>query len=408
MATDATFSSMLREFTPYNLMVEEMKKRDYFFNKAKKRLGWKPGAVMIVPFEGGEASSLSFGALTASNNIAETVAVEGSISTLPELWGTMLFNEKDLDNDGLEKSFMQIIPGKLNQFMSRMQQRVSICMLGDGSIAKLTSNGLASGVTSVDRPELFTVGEYVEVDDDDSAKANGYVTAVDVSAGTITIKDARSAGSAVDLSGYTTAQNAKVYLPNGVASGFTGLKSQLLSSANGGSSTLFGQTKASYPFLQAYNHDGSSITANNILDVLYDGFFDVATVGKGAVTEILMSYKNFKNCAIALQNSRRFQAGEKNGGYGFRSIDLLGPENDMRITGIREMPDDACYHIDWNAVEIVGDKFFERKRHMNNEEFYLTRATTGYTYIVDWKFYGDCVLKAPSHCGITHSISYTD
>lgn len=406
MATTVTFDNMLKDYMPYSMLMEEMKKRNYLWNKVTKVEGWK-GGPWRVPFEGGEYSSHAMGALTGATDVGEATPVDGNITVQPELWNTLLFNEKDLDrHDSFEQSFLKILPDKITQFIDRASQRVSIMCLNDGALAVLTADGDSTGVISVDHPEYFTIGEKVEVDDDNSSPQLGYVTAVNVPAKTITIKDARSAGAAVNLAAYTTAQNAKVYIPGGSASGFTGLRSQLLSSANGGSSTLFGVTKATYPFLQASQHDGSVITQNNILDVLYGYFFDNAAVGKGNPTEIIMSYKNFRNCAAALQSNKRYMQGDKAAGYGFRSVDLLGPDNDLKITGVKEMRDDAAYILDWDSVEFHGDQFFQRKRHMDGRESFLVRNTTGYQYLVDIKFYGDLICKNPSHNGIIYGINY--
>lgn len=70
------------------------------------------------------------------------------------------------------------------------------------------------------------------------------------------------------------------------------------------------------------------------------------------------------------------------------------------------MPDDKAYILDWDALAFHGDKFFERKRHLDGNEYFLVRNTTGYEYIVDVRFYGDLVVHRPSHCGVIHTISY--
>jgi hypothetical protein len=97
---------------PYQLLVEEIKKKNFFWNKIKKDEGWF-GGTLDVPFEAAQATSLSFGALTAADDIHEHSEVLGTVSTMPELWGTMLFNEKDLDrHTDMEKSFLQILMTK--------------------------------------------------------------------------------------------------------------------------------------------------------------------------------------------------------------------------------------------------------------------------------------------------------
>jgi len=404
MATTETFSSMLKRYMPYQLLVEEMKRRNYFWNKVSKDKSWK-GGTLEIPFEGAEASSLQMGSLTAQADIAEAEYVMGVLSSQPELWGTMLFNEKDLKRHGdMKASYLKILPGKINQFITRMSERVSIQLLGDGSIAVATANGTISAGIAVDHPERFAIGEKVAVDDDDSAAVEGYVVSIDINTKIIEIDTTRTSTTAVDLSGYTTAQNAKVYLPGVQANGFTSLGSQLLSSTNGGSAALFGQTKTAYPHLQALNIDGSGYAAGTLLADVFGGFYEQATLGKGMPTEIVMSFDNFKNISTAIEGDRRHSPTEKKSGYGFRSVTVMGPDSEMTITAVRDMPNDKMYILDWDAIKFHGHNFFDRKRS-NNEEFFVIRGTAGYQYVVDVAFQGDLVVNKPSHCAVIHSIS---
>jgi hypothetical protein len=405
--TTASFDAVLKRYMPYELLVEELKAYNYFWNKVQKKQGWK-GGTLEIPFESGAASSLSMGALTSATDIAEHTEVMGTISTQPELWGTMKFNEKDLDRHSgdLEASYLAIAPGKQKQFIKRMSDRVSIMLLGDGSITAATSDGLVGGTIVVADPEKFDIGEKVVVDDDNSAAVSGYVTAIDINTKTLTIKDARSAGAAVDLSGYTVAQNAKIYLPGVQASGFTSLKTQLLSLANGGSTNLFGVAKTTSPFLQALNWDGSTFDASNILEGVFSYFYDTMKFGKGNPTEVVCSLKNFKNMALSQEAKKQYVVADKKVGFGYAQMTLVGNTGELTVTGVRDMADSDMYVMDWDALKFHGDKFFERKRHMDGSEAFLVRNTTGYEYLIDVKFYGDLVVHNPSHCGIIHSISY--
>lgn len=405
MATSANFNDILKRYMPYELLVEEAKKMNYFFNTVEKKKGWK-GGTMEVPFEGGEFSSLSMGELTASNDIANATEIMGTISTQPELWGTMAFSEKDLDrHDGdMEASYLELAPGKINQFVKRMTERVSLMMLG-GSLAKATADGQVGGTIVVDKPNRFTIGEKVTIDDDNSSPVNGYITAIDMNTRTLTVKNARSAGAAVDLSGYTAAQNTQIYVIGAQTAGFTSLKSQLLSATNGGASTLFGQTKTAYPHLQAFNTSGSAFSATNLLEGIFDAYYTHLDIGKGQPSEVLVSMKHFKNIAKILEGKREFVTSDKKAGYGFSSVTLVSGAGELKITGLRDMQDDYMPIIDWSALKIHGDKFFERKRH-DGREYFLERGTAGYNYIVDVKFYGDLVVAAPARCGIIHGITY--
>jgi hypothetical protein len=95
MATQRTFQDMLNEYLPNRLLREEMVKRDYVLNRAEKDNNWK-GGKLIVPFKGAGASSVKFGGLTASNDIAQDEYVRGSIDDYVEVWGSLVFNHRKL------------------------------------------------------------------------------------------------------------------------------------------------------------------------------------------------------------------------------------------------------------------------------------------------------------------------
>jgi hypothetical protein len=81
-----SFSTMLNEYLTYDLLKEEMVKRDYVLTKIEKDNGWK-GGQLIVPFKAAGASSIAFGSLTASNDVAEDQYVRGTVASQKEVWG---------------------------------------------------------------------------------------------------------------------------------------------------------------------------------------------------------------------------------------------------------------------------------------------------------------------------------
>lgn len=411
MATDRTFNAMLNEYLAYPLLKAELEKRDYLLNKVEKDNNWK-GGTLIVPFRGGQASSISFGSLTASDDVADSTYVRGEVSGYKEIWGTLKFDHRDImEHDKVsEQNLLKILPDEIDDFMGYMKQAVSVNMLSGSSMATLTSNG-ASGSCVVDHPERFQIGMKISVDDDDTTAASGYVTAIDMNTNTLTVKDARSGGSAVDLSAFTTAQNAVVYHVGAQSNSFTSLKNQLLSSTNGGGSTLFGQTKTAYPYLQAINVSGASITAANILDEIFDAFTDVRKKCSGNPDTLLTSWKHMGSIMKALEiykGAYNIKPGsEKTSVYGWMEIEVIGVKGALKIVAIQEMPDSEMFLIDWSAIKLHSNGFF--KKRMNPETgntFYEVRATTGYYYLVDICLYGELVVSRPSRCGVIHSISY--
>ena len=414
-ATNVTFNDMLKEFMPYELLVEEIKRRNFFWNKVEKEDTWMGGSLR-VPFEGAEASSLSFGNLTASNDIAENKEVLGTVSSYRELWGSMIFNERDLDLHGdMKSSFLKILPNKIDQFVKKMSDRVSQSLLLGDAICKLTATGGATGELTVDHPERLTIGEKVSVCAVGvTAAVIGYIRTINMNTKVCVAYDARTGGAVVNYSAFTVANGAALYTQGIVVTGqtavqgigFSSLKDALLSLANGGSTNLYGVAKTAYPYLQAQNISGAAITADNILEKLFDAFFDVSTLGKGMPTSIVCSMKHFKNCAKTLELDRRYSATDKAAGYGWRKVTVMGNDGEMEIIGVRDMDDSEIFILDWSSMKFFGSHFFDRKRHMNGDEFFLERATTGYTYIVDIRFYGDLVVHAPSYNGIVYGITY--
>lgn len=95
MSTNRSFQSMLNQYLPNDLLKEEMIKRDWLLQNVEMDNSWKTGD-LIVPFKGQQASSVAFGSLTASTDIAEDAFVRGVISSsaVPEVWGTMIFNHR--------------------------------------------------------------------------------------------------------------------------------------------------------------------------------------------------------------------------------------------------------------------------------------------------------------------------
>ena len=95
MSTTRTFQDMLNEYLPNPLLKEEFVKRDYILQNIEKDNNWK-GGTLIVPFKAAGASSVSFGSLTADSDIAEDTHVRGQVSGHKEVWGSMIFNHRDL------------------------------------------------------------------------------------------------------------------------------------------------------------------------------------------------------------------------------------------------------------------------------------------------------------------------
>lgn len=420
MATTRSFSAMLNEYLPNELMKEEIIKRDYLLNKVEKDNNWL-GGNLIVPFTGGSASSIKFGSLTASNDVSEYLYIRGQISSQPEAWGTLKFNERDLMEHGAlsEQNFLKILPGQIDDFMQQMKETISVNMLGAAYFASLTVDGTAGGVAEVDHVERFTIGQKVVLLDSDTAQADYYVIAIDLNGGTlkkgaVTLSASRG-GAAANISAYTVANGAACYhdgvLVGGVVTNrFTSLRDSLLSAANGGSSSLYGQTKVTYPYLQAINVDGSAITATNIVEGIFDAYTQVRSVGRGNAKDVLMSYKHLGSVMKAIETQKGgfkvTATATRANQYGWTEIDITTVKGQLTVVGIQEMDDDVIMLLDWSALKFYSNGFFKKRKSPDGREFFEERATSGYTYLVDMCLFGDLVLLAPSRCGIIYGIDY--
>jgi hypothetical protein len=413
MGTNRAFNDMLNQYLPDQIFAEELVKRDYVLGKVEKQNDWKAGS-LIVPFRGAWASSVSYSALTSSTDVAESTYVRGSISGPKEIWGTLIFNQRDLmEHDGKipESTFLRILPDEIEHFMGYLKEVVSTNLVCGPHFAKsVTTDATSGGVLTVDHVDRFTIGQKFILDDDDSNTVTCYVIAVDTSASTVTVSATRG-GSALDISAYDIAQNAKCYHPGGTSNSdtFLSMRETLLSSANGGTSTVHGQTKTTYPILQAVNVDGSTVNATNILDKIFDAYTTCRTKAKGNANTVLVSWKHLGSIMKLLEVQKGAYRVTKDASanvYGWTEISIGSVKGDLTIVGLMEMDDDVIFGVDWSSMKFATNNFFKKRTGPDGRQYFEVRNTTGYQYIVDVCLFGEMVYYRPGHNFVIHSISY--
>ena len=421
LTSNTDFDTMLNDYLTYDLLKEDMVKKDYLLSKVAKDDGWKNGP-LIVPFMAAGASSFSMGSLTSESDVSEDKPVRGSIANYKELTGTMVFNHKDLiQHDGKikEKSFLKILPDVVDDFTNRMKSNASIMLLNGAHKAKVLEDagtgGTGAGLVKVDRPERFEIGEKIVITDSTPNTGSFYIVAINIDTQVLTVSNTRG-GSASDtavsgdaLTTMDLAQTPKVYVPGAetAANQFTSLRSQLLSLANGGSTNLFGVAKTAYPYLQATQVDGSSINAANILSKLFDGYTKCRKFGKGNPTDALMDYKNFGSIMKLVELSKgayRVTAVPSTSVYGWTEVEIVGVKGSLKCVAIQEMDQDVIMFVDWRALKFHSNGFFRKQITPDGNQYHTVRATTGYKYLLDMFLFGDLVCSRPSYCGIVHSI----
>lgn len=429
MATNRTFQAMLNDFLPNELLKEELVKRDYVLSNIEKDDTWVGassasgnGGNLIVPFKAAGASSVAMGGLSASNDIAEDLYVRGTITTQKEAWGSMIFNHRDLmeHEQVSEKNFLKILPDSINDFMDYMRNVVSVNLLNGPWFATLTADAvLNNGVIVVDRPDRFVIGQKVTVQNNVGAFITGYVKngagGIDINNKSITLVTQRNGATPLDFSvqNMTVAALSKAYNDgaNVANQSFESLRMLLLSAANGGDVSIYGVTKTSYPYTQAININGASCTASNFVEKLFDGYTQTRLFGKGAPTDLLMSYKNLATVLKIVEASKGAfnvnQGSKKTSQYGWTEIRVGSVTNqELKFVGIQEMDDDIVIYMDWRAAKFYSNGFFRKRKSPDGIEYFEVRATTGFQYIVDVCLFGEIVLNRPSYCGIMYGINF--
>lgn len=425
MGTTRSFSQMLNDYLPTSLLKEEVVKRDYFLSKVEKDDGWLGASTTsgearyIVPFKAAGASSIKSGGLTAANDIAEDKYVRGYINEAKEIWGSLMFYHRDLmEHDKIsEKNFLKILPGAVEDFVDYMKAVVSqnlLCGAWFDTLSAATS--AADGIVTVYRPDKWVIGQKVKLVDG-SSDITGYVKTIDMNTKQVLLVTARGGSTALDFqAGEALDAGTKAYNDGFDSSALLSLRTTLLSYANGGDETLHGQTKASYPFLQAINVNGGAsglaITAANIMEKIFDSLTTVRQFGRGNPTDIVMSYKHFANCLKSIEVSKGAfnvtPGSQKASVYGWTELEVGSvTKGGMKLVAVQEMMDDVIYIIDWRSFKFASNGFIRRRRSPDGNEYFESRdATAGYSYIVDHCLFGELVVERPSYSGVIHSISY--
>lgn len=420
MSTTRSFQAMLNDFLPNELLKEEIVKRDYLLNKVEKDDTWigasgtnGNGGNLIVPFKAAGASSASYGQLTASNDIAEDLYVRGLVSTQPELWGSMLFNHRDLmEHETVsEKNFLKILPDAINDFMDYLKNVVSVNLLNGAAFARLTAASTANnGLIVVNRPDRFMIRQKVVVAATAPAFITAYVSTININTRTILLVTARGGATPVDFSANNAAINAGVFNDGAQTAPFSSLRDALLSQANGGSANLYGVAKTAYPYLQAINVDGSDVTAANIVEKWFDAYTTTRRLGKGNPTDIVMSYTNLGYVMKVIEASKGaynvVPNSKKASQYGWTEIQIGSVTNqELKFVGVQEMDDDIIMFIDWRGLKFYSNGFFRKRKSPDGIEYFEVRAQSGFQYIVDICLFGDLVVHRPSYMGIMYGIA---
>jgi hypothetical protein len=417
--TDRIFQDMINEFLPNELLMSELNDNVYALNKSEKNDTWTGQGDLIVPFEGAIASSLRYGKLTLAANIADDKFVRGKVTKQKELWGTMRFFSRDLmeHKQVSQKNFLQILPGRIDRFIKRKKNAVSTNLLVGAHVCKATAVSNANdGVVTLDRIDRVEIGQLLQFTTTDATDVTGYVDAINVNTKQAVLTTLRDAGVVINFAaaGKDLAVGAKFYNEDGRDNAFDSMRNQLLSAANGGSATIHGQTKTDYPYLQAYNVNGGAgglaITADNIVDALFDAGLDITIFGKGNPSDIVLSLKRWGAVVKVLQNSKGpynvIPGSMKTNEYGWKEITIGGSKGEFKVVGVHEADDDVAMYVDWSSYCFYSNGGFRKEMSPDGLEYFTVRGEDGYQYIIDLCLFGEFVNKSPCYNGIVYGIDF--
>ncbi len=301
--------------------------------------------------------------------------------------------------------------------MDNFKNAVSVNLLNGAHFATLSADYTGTdGVLTVDRPDRFQIDQKVILTDSLAVGPyTSYVKSIDMNLSQVSVVTTRG-GSTTDITtgaDLTVANTARCYHDGAstTTNAFSSLRGQMLSLANGGDTTIAGVTKTTYPFMQAINVSGASVSATNIMEKIFDALTTIRQKGKGSPSDVVMSYKNIGSCMKVIEASKgafNVRPGSQSASqYGWMEIEVGSvTKGGLKLVGVQEADDDVIFFIDWRALKFYSNGFFRKRKSPDGTEYFEQRATSGYSYIIDMCLFGEMVLIRPSYCGIMYSISY--
>lgn len=412
MALAAELNGLLRQYGKHTVFVNEFKKLNWFWNQLEKDTTWVPSQPYPVHFETGEMSTFMMGGLPTAAQTKSATYASGLVQAPASLIGTMKLHQKDLKRHASTRaSFLEFWPKKSKQFVKRMEEKASRLLLSDGSLCSVLSVVTpAAGKITVDRPGMLTIGEMLHLDDNDSAPVTVYVKTIDINTKEVELCSDAALTTPIDVTAYTTAQAAKLYVVQGTVEKYNSLRSLILPLSLGGSDSIHGvDKKAGGPLLQPMITSAAAAnTMEKFVQLMYDFYIAWDGGGRSENVQYLCSYRNFGYIVKYLESTgRHFTKEDVSTGYGFKTIKIVGPAGDMKITVLRDCDDDFMPLVDFSALEFAGQDFFNMKHQPNGDMFYTERVSGnggGYLHLIDVELEGQLVCTKPANLGGIHSI----
>jgi len=414
-----TFDQMLNEYLVYSDILEESFRDMNWLMKESNVIKTWQGGDLIVPFQQSLPSSVKMGGLTAEGDIDEASYVRGKLTGYKEIYGTLVFNSRDLFLDhGMvsEQNFLKILPNQIEQLMKFMKQTTSIQILNGGNLDSVRSAyaGANDGLLEVEHPERMNIGLKIHIADGDTS-GDFYITKIDKNTGILTVSATRGGGAA-DMTGYD--DTTSIYIDNGQNEAFGSMRDMLLPASAGGSDSFAGKLKADSPFCQSVQYDAGGLagtgdwgTTNPVEgSQLLALIFDALRKGHQLAAEpecFVMSYLNFSACLLGLElSSGAYKNVKERVDYaGYSTVTVGGMHGSVELVGVREQADDWIAGVKKSHMDFhCGAKMFNVLTSPDGLKYYTVRNTQGYRYLTDIVCNGDWIYSNPWSAVAIHNI----
>lgn len=411
----ADFNKMLNETLTYDLLKEELEKKNYMWRTIEKNDD--VAGDIVVPFTSSRATSVKAGnGPSEVNDISKHGYKRGSVAfnQIPKTWGSLSFNYEDiLYHDGRlkQKSFLgKFLPDQIEDFTTYFSEEITHQTLNKAEKDQAVAQGTVNGVIQVSRVERFEVDEKLILDAS-GANIVAYVTAIDINEDTITVSNTRG-GTPIDVTAVGSGELIHKEGRDQEVNQMTSIRDALLSETNGGDANLYGIKKTSSKYTQAINVDGSTINPSNILEKLFDGIVEYRRKAKVGTNQIWLSSKNLGSCMKKLEQTKgaykMVEGSMKADEYGFTEISIFGPKTGaVKLVGIPELDDDIILGVDPKSMKFESVKGIQKVKDPQGNLYHTSRdPNTGFEFICDLFYRGDLVINKPHRNMIWYGINY--
>lgn len=355
----------------------------------------KPIPLTIAP-PGGRSSTFS----SALSDQASAEAEKFLLTRVSDYQLATIDNET-MEACGTDKgAFIQAVKYTVDLSLQNLVNSLSSGLFrgGTGTIGQI--DGITSGVitlASVDQSFQFEKNMVVQANSTDGGTpraALGYVTAVDRSAGTVTVSATGLGGAAGSPSGWTSADYLLVRGDNNAK--ITGLAGWVPLTAPGGSDSFFGLNRSSEPTrLAGIRMSGANKTHEEALIDLAMGIGEQ----DGSPDICVMSWHNYSAFVKQLGSKVQY-VDQKVADVSFRGVQIIGAGSDITVFADRNCPRNRAYMLtseDW-SFESLGEAPKIQREPDGLKFMRVGSADAGELRLC---YYGNLACSAPGRSGVT-------